>query len=440
MRFLLDRRSPSARPVRPASGPHLQNRMVGPALALLCLTLGACGGGIQGAMTPVPEARGVGSAVDILVATTRATSAEEASLFSGERADRVSFVDVTVSIPPDSNRMIGEVQRPTSEQGDPEREFVVIASRQIDAGAAMTHFDERIAATPGRRALVFVHGYNNRFDDAVFRLAQIVHDSQADVTPVLFTWPSRASLLAYGYDRESTNFSRTNLEMVLRRLASDPNVGEVDILAHSMGNWLTMEALRQMAIRDGRINPKIRTVMLAAPDVDVDVFQEQMFDIGPNRPDMVLFVSGDDKALAVSRRLWQSSKRLGAIDPTEEPFRSQIEASGLTVIDLTEVKEGDALNHGKFAQSPEVVQLIGTRIMEGQTLTDSRASFGDRVIQLSTGVASAAGTAVGMAVSAPVAVVDPHTRQSINDHIEATVAPLTDTPAATVEPAAEVAR
>ena len=99
--------------------------------------------------------------------------------------------------------------------------------------------------------LIFVHGYNNRFGDAVFRFAQLVHNSDADVTPILFTWPSRGSLLAYGYDRESAALSRDAFEQLLDMLIRDPAVGKVDILAHSMGNYLTLETLRQMAIRHG---------------------------------------------------------------------------------------------------------------------------------------------------------------------------------------------
>ena len=64
------------------------------------------------------------------------------------------------------------------------------------------------------------------------------------ITP---TWPSRGSLLAYGYDRESTNYTRNALETFFQYLAKDPEVKEVSILAHSMGNWLALEALRQMA-------------------------------------------------------------------------------------------------------------------------------------------------------------------------------------------------
>jgi esterase/lipase superfamily enzyme len=88
---------------------------------------------------------------------------------------------------------------------------------------------------------------------------------------VLFTWPSRASVFAYGYDRESTNLSRDGLEQVLNMLARDPAVSEVTILAHSMGNWLTLEVLRQMAIRDRRVPAKIRNVMLAAPDASPEL-------------------------------------------------------------------------------------------------------------------------------------------------------------------------
>ena len=260
--------------------------------------------------------------------------------------------------------------------------------------------------------LVFIHGFNNRFDDAVFRFAQIVHDSNAPVVPILFTWPSRGSVLAYGYDRESTAYSRNALESLLKAISRDPAVGEISILAHSMGNSLALETLRQMAIRDGRVTPKIRNVLLAAPDVDVDLAREAIVDMGPraNRPAFTLFVSQDDRALAVSRRVWGSEARLGAINPDQEPYRTQLEQANVTVLDLTKLKAGDALNHGKFAESPEVVQLIGKRLAEGQTVTDSRVGLGDRIIQVTAGAATAVGTAAGLAISAPVAVVDPRTR------------------------------
>jgi len=111
---------------------------------------------------------------------------------------------------------------------------------------------------------------------------------------VLFTWPSHGAVLAYGYDRESTNFSRNALETPLRDLAKDSNVGEVTILAHSMGNWRTLESMRQIAIRDCRVAPKIRNVVLAAPDVDMDLACAAFHDTSKDRPRLTLMVSGDD--------------------------------------------------------------------------------------------------------------------------------------------------
>ena len=93
--------------------------------------------------------------------------------------------------------------------------------------------------------------------------------------------------------------------------------------------------------------------------------------MGPraNRPAFTLFVSRDNRALAVS---WGSEARPGVIDPDQEPY--QLEQANVTVLDLTRLSAGDALNHGKFAQSPDVVQLIGKRLAEGQTVTGSRVA------------------------------------------------------------------
>jgi esterase/lipase superfamily enzyme len=236
-------------------------------------------------------------------------------------------------------------------------------------------------------------------------------------------------VLAYGYDRESTAYSRNALEQLLNAIARDPAVGEISILAHSMGNSLALETLRQMAIRDGRVAPKIRNVLLAAPDVDVDLAKQAIADLGPKlkRPSFTLFVSQDDRALAVSRRIWGSAARLGAINPDQEPYRTQLEQADISVLDLTKLRAGDALHHGKFAESPEVVQLIGKRLAEGQSVSGSRIGLGDRIIQVTAGAATAVGTAAGLALSAPVAIVDAQTRESLGEHAEGLGRTLTDT-------------
>lgn len=387
------------------------------ALVLLPLLLAACGGRPPGVLVPVEATVQGASLVEMIVATTRARS-KGLDMYSGERATDPSYAEITVSIPPDSARKAGDVQWPKSVPGNPATDFVTLRADVVNGADAKKWFDQRIARTPRRQVLVFIHGYNNRFEDAVFRFAQIVHDSRADVVPVLFTWPSRGNLLAYGYDRESASYSRDALEKLLTLLATDPDVGEISILAHSMGNWVTLEALRQMAIRNKRIYPKIKNVMLAAPDVDVDVFRTQLADIGRPRPSFTVFVSQDDRALQVSKQVWGGVSRLGQVNPESEPYRSEFITNKITVLDLTKLNTGDQLNHGKFAESPDVVKMIGARLAQGQVMTDGREGIGDRIIQVTAGAASSIGTAAGVVISAPVAVFDPATRDNLGAQME----------------------
>src|SRR5208282_1034754 len=266
--------------------------------------------------------------VDMLVATTRAAVSEPPGvIFGGARGRGLDFADIVISIPPDSARKAGDVQWPSSPPGDPERSFVTLRADRLDLAQARADFDARVARTPGRKVLVFVHGYNTRFEEAVYRFAQIVHDAHVDVAPVLFTWPSGGAAIDYIYDRDSAVYSRDALE----------------------------------------------AVMLASPDIDVDVFRQQiaMIDAGPRPADFFPFVSRDDRALGLSSFHARGSTRLGALDPAKDPYRSILEQAGVHVIDLTSFASNDIANHGKFATG-EVVAAIGERLAEGQTLTDAK--------------------------------------------------------------------
>ncbi len=382
--------------------------------AALVLVSG-CGGHPKNVLTPVADTVPTSSRVTMLVATTRGRSEEAGEMFTGERARAPAFVDMTVSIP--AERKVGDVAWPKKLPSNPATDFATLNAEELTKDAAKSWLNATVRKSPDRSVLVFIHGFNNRFENSVYRFAQIVHDSGVKSAPILVTWPSRGSLLAYGYDRESTNYTRNTLEALFQYLAADPEVKEVSILAHSMGNWLALEGLRQMAIRNGRLPAKFKNVMLAAPDVDVDVFRSQIEDMGGHRPRFTLFVSADDRALAFSRRIWGDVPRLGSINPELPPYRQEMETNKITVIDLTKVKAGDRLHHSKFAESPQVVQLIGARISEGQALTDSRLGLGDHLIAGTTGIAAAAGSAAGLILAAPVAVIDPHTRDHYGHHV-----------------------
>jgi esterase/lipase superfamily enzyme len=109
---------------------------------------------------------------------------------------------------------------------------------------------------------VFIHGYNTLFAEGLYRFAQVVHDSKATGVPVLFTWASRGKLAAYVYDNNSATAARDDLEHTLRLLLAS-NADQVNILAHSMGNWVTVEAAT--ADQDIRQPPVCKQVWRCLP-------------------------------------------------------------------------------------------------------------------------------------------------------------------------------
>jgi esterase/lipase superfamily enzyme len=336
------------------------------AMGATVLCAGCAGRPSQGVLVPISETVDGTSRVPILVATTRRRSTTDpGEMFDGERANSVSYAAVTVSIPPDAVRRIGHVQWPSAVPGDPRRDFVTLSANYIDKKDFAASIDFAYRRTGRNKVLVFVHGFNNRFDDAVYRFAQIVHDSKSPAIPVLFTWPSRGDvrLRSYAYDRESANYSRDALEELLDTIVSHPNVKEINIVAHSMGNWVALEALRGRSIRGARVvrggGDKVKNALLVAPDVDLDVFATQIRRMGAYRPRIALFVSQDDGALELSKLIWGGMPRIGEADLAQEPYRTVLERERIAVFDLTKLKSaGDNAHSRAFDDITQVMAMI----------------------------------------------------------------------------------
>ncbi|HWJ19610.1 MAG TPA: alpha/beta fold hydrolase, partial [Geobacterales bacterium] len=343
------------------------------ALASAIFCSGCSGRLAQGELVPVAQVDGEGiSLVPVLVVTTRSRSTADAGeMFNRRPAEEVSYASVTVSIPPDILRRTGEVQWPASVPGDPRQSFVTVSANVLDRQSFVSDISAATKRNGRGKVLVFVHGFNNRFDRAVYRFAQITHDSRAPAVPVLFSWPSRgiAGLRAYQEDVGSANASRDAIEQLLDTIGKNPNVREVTVLCHSMGCSPTLLALHARAQRAGSIGSKVKNVMLVAPDVDADLFRTQMRDMGSTRPRFALFVSQDDVALKLSASIWGGTTRLGQLDPDQEPYKTDFRREGVLVFDLTGMR-GRAHSRA-FREVNSVMGMIEQRFAEGQQMTDT---------------------------------------------------------------------
>lgn len=296
--------------------------------------------------------------------TTREASVVPGEFFSAGRAANLALASVDVTIPP--GHVAGELERPTELPPDPMTEFTVVnPAIYANEDAYVRALDSALAALPvqDRRILLFIHGYNNTTSDAILRFAQFVEDSDFRGLPVLFTWASAARAPRYVYDLNSALAARAELKN-LSDILTSTNARGIDIFAHSMGAFLTMEGLVDAQLA-GRLDRRglIETVILASPDIDMDVFRTQLAVLPADfREKIFLLISEDDGALRVSRAIAGGVPRVGAADAEE------LEGLGVTVIDLSEIDDSSAGSHAKFAGSPDVVQLIGARLNAGGDL------------------------------------------------------------------------
>lgn len=357
----------------------------------LALGLSACAsrpesGVLVSTAVVAPEAR----QHDILIATTRSRDERPGTLFNGERTSSLDFASVRISVPP--NHVSGAIEWPARQPADPRSEFAVRDSSYInDDKAFLAAINRELKSRPvgQRKIMVFVHGYNTLFAEGLYRFAQIVDDSGSTAVPVHFSWASRGQTTDYVYDLNSATVARDALERTLRLLAAS-DAEQINILAHSMGNWVTVEALRQIMI-SGKVPPasKVGTIVLAAPDIDIDVFKSQMRRIGKPRKPFVIILSKDDRALGLSKFIAGDKDRLGAYADHDE-----LTALGAIVIDLSDVETDDMSNHGKFAEIAEIAPQLKQVLAKGIG-PDKRGGKVRREV---------AGLAIG-ALSAPVSIL-----------------------------------
>lgn len=222
----------------------------------------------------------------------------------------------------------------------------------------------RLALTPRKEVFIYVHGFANTFEDAVYVSAEMWHFLGREGVPVCYTWPAGiGGVKAYEYTLSSTQFTVYHFKQALRLIASCPEVEKVHIIAHSRGTAVTVDTLRELHLEirgtaDTQKTLKLGTVILAAADLDLDVViaRNATERISKAAEHVALYISSTDKALSFSNWLSQGRGRLGNLDinifsPSElEALRS---SRHLQLIDARLHKPG-LLGHSYFHKSPAV--------------------------------------------------------------------------------------
>ncbi|MGY3120313.1 esterase/lipase superfamily enzyme [Bradyrhizobium sp. S3.14.4] len=306
--------------------------------------------------------------VDFLYVTTRKKSmigiGQSGPVgYTGQRSVELGFGAASVRIPEDHK--IGQIELPVkwSVLGYTLYEGSISESRHFSIRkiSALTQEQwEKVAheKAPQKRALIFVHGFNTSFEDALYRNAQIIWDLQYPGLSVLFSWASAGRPSEYFYDRDSAYLARDAFVGVLRLLKENHHFDQVDVIAHSMGNLVVLDALSSYAKTS---NPAmVGELVMAAPDVDRDQFLQMGPIVRKITKGMTLYASSADKALALSR-IPARVPRAGDVAP-----QGPIVLPDIETIDVTAI--GDeifGLNHTEFASNRAVIDDMKLLIWNG---------------------------------------------------------------------------
>ena len=349
--------------------------------------------------------------LDLLFITDRvpAASPDQPEPYTAERSRYMAFGSTTILFGEDMSwdalvkqSLLAERPAPTNLKLGPTKELgrypripyavamtpagltrapAVIDAHEAANRALQAEIARRLALSPRKEMVLYIHGVNNTFSEAAFTMGEMCHFLGREFVCAIFTWPAGGKhgiLFGYEEDYESSTFAVEHLRKAIRTIADTPGLERIHILAHSRGTDVLATALSELSFESYMQQmslpqrAKIGNVVLLAPDLDVEVAPEKILAIvsdpdvphGPapdphavfpaSRPfHLTIYVSPDDKALATSGWLFGSLARLGRVD-TSILTPEQVElAASLGFLDVIQVRgTTDLFGHGYFVSNP----------------------------------------------------------------------------------------
>ena len=244
-------------------------------------------------------------------------------------------------------------------EDDPAKHMILKKTSLIPESTYFTKLSAFVNTSADKSAFIFIHGYNTSFEDAAKRTAQMSYDLKFKGASVFFSWPSQGEVSKYTYDEANIEWSQTHVEKFLTDFLKKTTAQNLYIIAHSMGNRAMTRAIASVTAKFPQYKSRIKAIILAAPDVDSDVFKR---DIAPaltnSCKNITLYTSNSDKALMASKEVHGHS-RLG------DNLNGVVTVPGIESVDASDI-ESDFLSHSYFSSTKTLISDMFSIIKEGK--------------------------------------------------------------------------
>jgi esterase/lipase superfamily enzyme len=211
-------------------------------------------------------------------------------------------------------------------------------------------------------ALIYIHGFHTTFVEAAQRAAAIGYQLKMPLT-LFYSWPSQGRAADYLTDLTLVERSQDSIAQFLIDAVKRSGATRVHVIAHSMGNEGMLRAmlspLMQQAIQN---HIHFGQIILAAPDVDKEEFNEKAKVYTAVADRVTLYASSNDVALNLSKKLRPTLDRAGLVPPP-------VQAPGVDVVDVGNVNL-TLLGHKYVAEEIHVLQDMFTLVRDNRPPID----------------------------------------------------------------------
>lgn len=242
-------------------------------------------------------------------------------------------------------------------------------------------------SNPGRNLLIFLHGFDNSFENGITRAAfnqQWFRSSgvaAANTTVVAFSWPSLGQLLTLpvpwgDYLRDQMYAGQSgvhimsffaNLEPIINNARASGQ--KAFLLAHSMGNWALQAAVESWFAHGNGPAQLFDEAFLAAADERYDSFSfptpARLSDLKQLANRISVYYSTADAVLMLSMAINLGAKRLGQEGPHDRFDASLFPAAEYSMVDCSSFDDYNRDfqgSHQYYRRSPkaraEIVNLM----------------------------------------------------------------------------------
>lgn len=228
--------------------------------------------------------------------------------------------------------------------------------------ASLEDLGRSIKSLPARdhgNLVLYIHGYNIDFEKSCRRGALLQRALGLEERLLLFSWPADGNMLKYTWDEADLVWSVPHIADFLDLLVAATGEGKFDVVAHSLGARGIIQALVRLSYRASE-KTLLNELVLIAPDIDIDIFRQELPQLKKLVRRVTVYVSENDKALKFSQevhgypRLGQAGEELTIFEEVES-------------IDISNISLRRFSGHIYHLFNPEVIDDLSELLTTGKS-------------------------------------------------------------------------